>query len=674
MSSLRRKYMKGKHDESEEVVTKTGDEGKKGNSEEVSKEIITIKKETKITKGGDGNTSNDAEVSLKKISVEDLGNKEANSGGRFSKTKKTVEETSEGTKKVITKTEMKVESDNSTNPKGVKRSRFTKTTETTTTVTNQKGGNDKGKKDITTTTTKTTTTNTKNEGAGRSRSKGEVTTKTTTTTNQKSTGNQRNQPPSAGRRTKEETKTTTQTKKTTTTTSNQPGTRGKAVTTSQTNQVTRNTRNNNENNRNAPNKPTAANPRSLQNQKSTPALRGNNPIKPNKNLKDDKKRPLSSIQQSPDGRDNVSSISIKDTGKHPPKPYVLNVRVTERIQPTKKPPKLQNDDPSDITFNHNIKVVKNVTKELPTVEDLPKGAKIIHRYNFSYNPNIPNTSRVSIDETGKIPKKEVVVSPRKNIVLRVERKSPSNNNANPQPSKKIPLPPKDANKRGRNANNEPNKKTTNDNLRGAKNTTTTTKTETKTTRGRTEGKGNKTQETTTTTKTKVTETRTTRGKTDGGNPRGNAKETKTTKTTVTKTTETSTRNGSQLRGAKNSNDANTRNKSKADDKGSKRNKVEGVSKTELSVHESGGRGRSAGRETKESKTKDNSEKVSTRFKKSKDADGTSKEESKTTRVKKEGGKTTTTTVTETKVEKTSGGDGDDGSKVKKFRSFRMLKK
>jgi hypothetical protein len=185
MSSLRRKYMKGKHTESEEVVTKTGNEGNKGNSEEVSKEIITIKKETKITKGGDGNTSNDAEVSLKKISVEDLGNKEANSGGRFSKTKKTVEETSEGTKKVITKTEMKVESDNSSNPKGVKSSRFTKTTETTTTVTNQKGGNDKGKKDITTTTIKTTTTNAKNEGAGRSRSRGEVTTKTTTTTNQK---------------------------------------------------------------------------------------------------------------------------------------------------------------------------------------------------------------------------------------------------------------------------------------------------------------------------------------------------------------------------------------------------------------------------------------------------------------------------------------------------------
>ena len=54
---------------------------------------------------------------------------------------------------------------------------------------------------------------------------------------------------------------------------------------------------------------------------------------------------------------------------------------------------------------------------------------------------------------------------------------------------------------------------------------------------------------------------------------------------------------------------------------------------------------------------------------------TIKTESKSTRVKTEGGKTTTTTTTtETRVEKSSlGKDGIEGN-VKKFRSFRMIKK
>ena len=55
------------------------------------------------------------------------------------------------------------------------------------------------------------------------------------------------------------------------------------------------------NNRNNSKKSAETNPRTLTNQKSTPALRGNNPIKSNKNIKDDKKRSFSSINQSPDG-------------------------------------------------------------------------------------------------------------------------------------------------------------------------------------------------------------------------------------------------------------------------------------------------------------------------------------------------------------------------------------
>ena len=61
-------------------------------------------------------------------------------------------------------------------------------------------------------------------------------------------------------------------------------TRGR-VNTSQTNQVKRNIINNNGNNRNTPKKSAETNPRTLTNQKSAPALRGNNPIKPNNNEK-----------------------------------------------------------------------------------------------------------------------------------------------------------------------------------------------------------------------------------------------------------------------------------------------------------------------------------------------------------------------------------------------------
>ena len=166
------------------------------------------------------------------------------------------------------------------------------------------------------------------------------------------------------------------------------------------------------------------------------------------------KRPLSSIPQEQELSHNISRITIDDTGKHPKKEYVLNVRKTDVIQRKNKIRMVYNNDPNakktlTSDFNHNIKVIKNVSKDLPTVESLPVGAKIIHRYNFSFNPNIPNTSRVEIDETGKIPKKQVVVSPRKNDVIRQERKplkiNIDNYNSN-QTVKKIPIPGKQSDK------------------------------------------------------------------------------------------------------------------------------------------------------------------------------------------------------------------------------------
>ena len=62
--------------------------------------------------------------------------------------------------------------------------------------------------------------------------------------------------------------------------------RGRVVNTSQINQVKRNS---NENKLKYSKKAAETNPRTLANPKSTPALRGNNHIKPNKNVKDDKK-------------------------------------------------------------------------------------------------------------------------------------------------------------------------------------------------------------------------------------------------------------------------------------------------------------------------------------------------------------------------------------------------
>ena len=193
----------------------------------------------------------------------------------------------------------------------------------------------------------------------------------------------------------------------------------------------------NQNNKNPqPNERGRGNKPNNQNQKSTPNLRAksvtqNSNDKPsNRNQKDNKKnRPLSSVPQSPDSnmpRNNTVRILIDQTGRIPKKEYVLNVRKTDVIRRKNKIRMVYNNDPNkkSVTteFNHNIKVIKNVTKDLPTVDSLPAGAKIIHRYNYSFNPNIPNTSRHEINETGKIPVKQVQVSPRKNNVIKTERK------------------------------------------------------------------------------------------------------------------------------------------------------------------------------------------------------------------------------------------------------------
>ena len=425
----------------------------------------------------------------------------------------------------------------------------------------------------------------------------------------------------------------------------------------------------------------------MTNQKSTPLLRNNNSAnKPIKNLKNEKKR--SNTPPNPDYlKDNIVIFSIDDTGKIPPKPYVLNVRKTDVIQQTRRMRKMYNCDPNDEnrviepSNNHDIKIIKDVTKDLPTVEDLPKGAKIIHRYNYSYNPELENIGRFVIDDTGKIPKKEVVVSPRRVLVIPTERKPRDGNALSPISPKQGGLrnpsgkkPDKNNtnanNLRSRIPNNQAGNKKTNANVRdtrgGAKNatktnTTTTTKTETRTTRGKNDGNSNKTkvQESTktTTTRTKVTETRTTsRGKNDGGS--------KTTRTTTKTTETTSGKGGNQLRGNKNKSDSGKDKRGKSHE-GDLRGKSKETKITITKTTESSNAGGAGG----------NKGKGSNRFKANKESDsGNSKFESKSSKTKTEGGKTTTTT-TEIKIEKSSNVDNSGNeSKVKKFRSFRTGKK
>lgn len=140
------------------------------------------------------------------------------------------------------------------------------------------------------------------------------------------------------------------------------------------------------------------------NQKSTPSLRAKSATqnandKPsNRNQKDNKKnRPFSTSPQNPDSnipRNNTVSILIDETGRIPKKEYVLNVRKLDTIKDNRRHKQTYNDaiegedKPISTTFNHNVIVVKNVTKDLRTVADVGDNEKIIHRYSYNYVPGI----------------------------------------------------------------------------------------------------------------------------------------------------------------------------------------------------------------------------------------------------------------------------------------------
>lgn len=708
MSSLRRKYLKSGQ--------KFSRFGKGDLSMDSGEQVLSIKKEIRTQKGGKsgGESSTEQVTELKKIKINGAG-RESSSAGKLSISRQNGEsknDSGEGkitqSKQTITKIEISngsentsslranksVSNNNSSNQKGRSTSKITKTTEitTTTNISSINQGNDRsiGKNEVTTTTTTTKTsrtqrnspgnkevvkTTTTKEGGNSSRKTGTKAELTSTKTTTKTTTSNQKSPARTGGNTQNQVTTT---KTTTTITNNSRGGNDKKVVSSQsTSRI---------NNKNESNKNTTTNQRSLIAQKSTPTLRGNNALPNKDNLKNDKKRPLSSIPQESEFRNNISRISIDETGKIPKKEYVLNVRKTDVIQRKNKIRMVYNNDPNaknilQTEFNHNIKVIKNTTRDLPTVESLPVGAKIIHRYNFSFNPNIPNTVRHEIDETGKIPVKQVQVSPRKNNVIKTERKplkmTYENYNNNQQGGTKIiPLPNNLRNKKdleqGKKMNVNESKKI---NIKGAEDTSTSTRIRSQASNNR-----NKAGETTTTT-TKVTETRITRGKSESGNPKGKSGE---TKITITKTIESKSGKGGQELKITRNNDSPK--KDNRGDRSSKKSKMESVTTSQISVNESGkgNRNKSEGKsDKKEEKTTTTSKVTVTKTTESSNGGGSGsirlrfgkggadKEETKVTKTKTEGSKITTTTTT-TKVETSEGGDGV--AKVKKFRSHRMFKK
>ena len=128
-------------------------------------------------------------------------------------------------------------------------------------------------------------------------------------------------------------------------------------------------------------------------------------------------------------RNNTVRHLIDETGKIPKKEYVLHIRKLDTIKDNRRHKQTYNDSivgddkPISSNFNHSMIVVKNVTKEYRTVADVDSES-IKHRYNYSFVPGLSNTSTHTINESGKHPKKQKDVSPRKNQIIRTEKKPP----------------------------------------------------------------------------------------------------------------------------------------------------------------------------------------------------------------------------------------------------------
>ena len=132
-------------------------------------------------------------------------------------------------------------------------------------------------------------------------------------------------------------------------------------------------------------------------------------------MKENDKKPYSTMTEVNKKRNNISRITINESGKTPKKQYVLNVRKIERIRSKpniriKYTNNMEEKEPVKTDFNYKILVVKNFSKEYKTALEQNKGGKI------------NNTARKEINECGNDAKKQVELSPRKNEIIKTARK------------------------------------------------------------------------------------------------------------------------------------------------------------------------------------------------------------------------------------------------------------
>ena len=726
VASIRQKY-KGAHGGKSKINYAVVKESTKksissGSGEKgVSEEKIIIKKESQSSRiVGDSPAQTSSKITTKTVIQ---GGDGASSRQKITITKTETSEKSQksgslsgqkGKELVISKRTETSTTSNSNNRNGSQggRTREEVTTKTTTTTTNQSGsgrGLTSGKQEIVKTVTNTTTESTNTQKRSRG-GKEEITTKTTTTTTNQRSGSQN---PSSNQRT-EKTITQSQTqsqtqrqntrgqsqgqksqvvKEVTTSTSvnrrNEAGqkqvTTTKTVTTANTNQnknslSTSKTSQINvaenqglTNLRSSQQTSTTTNQRSLVEQKSTPALRTSKEVTSKSTKKEKEKRPLSSMTEINSSRDNITRITIDDTGKIPKKTYVLNVRKLDRIQQNKRQrltysSKLEETNPITTNFNHNIIVIKNVTRELPTLSDIGEDGKLIHKFAYTSNTNIPNTVKKVIDESGKKPKKKPVVSPRKNEVIKTIKKpfkftyenyTETNTNSFNSGVKKIPLPANAKNLKGKANAGELKVSRTN---------------ETKTSRTKTEG--NEKTMTTTTTTTTETKSRIGRNKSEANMNKGGESG---SKITITKT-EISTGNAGGKEGklqisrsgrniSGNSGSITEQKTTTVRESSKDGSRVQTLITKEVVSQSSNGRGRSGGESSGSKIT--TVKKTETTTSSQGGNSGSSR-----TRTKQETSSTTTTTTTKT-VTKTSSSKEEavqGGGVVKKFRSMRKVKK
>ena len=643
--------------------------GAHGKKSKINYETVKETKTREISSGSGVRATTEEKVVIQKESTITRGTRGAPMETSSKTTTKTVIQEGNGGKSrqqiTITKTETNEKSQNSRAVSGQNGNAtvISKTTEIQTTN-NDNINRNRGRKVKEETTTKTMTTTTTNKIAiggtktetnttensstqRRGRSVKEEITKTTTnntTQRQNSRGQNQEQKSqvvkevttstSMNRRNEPNKKQVTTTQKITTANVNQG--RAKEITDS----TTTNTRNNQ---------------RSLIAQKSTPTLRTNKEESTTKiHKKESEKRPLSSKSEM--SRDNIIRITINDTGKIPKKTYVLNVRKLDRIQQDRRQrliysSNLEEKEPISTNFNHNIIVIKNVTKE-----------------NYSSKTNIPNTKQIVINESGKIPKKTVTVSPRKNEIIKTIKKPykltyenyVETNTTTTLKSgvKKIPLPT--TSKKFEISKTE---KFNVDDKKGGKTT------ETKSSRIKAEGGKTTTTTTTTTTETK---TRIGRNKSEANLNKGDMG----SKVTITKTemtTESKGGKGGRLQASKSGRNISENSSTTTEKKTTRiRDNTKGETTTttkEVITQRSGSKNRLGG--------EGSGSKVTT-IKKTEITTGSSGDNNSgrsRSRAKQETSSTTTTTTTKT-VTKTSSKvePVEGGGVVKKFRSMRKMQK